>query len=92
MRFCTPSILWQSETVAKLAKARTRRGGGGAYVQLELAQALVDNGYASVAELAHTKFEDVSPPVTGAAAALLRGVLTQEARANEAANQAVDAR
>ena len=53
---------------------------------------LSDNGYASVAELAHAKFEDVCPPVTGAAAALLRGVLTQEAKANEAANQAVDAR
>ena len=53
---------------------------------------LSDTGYASVAELARAKFEDVSPPVTGAAAALLRGVLTQEARANEAANQAVDAR
>ena len=84
--------LAKSETVATLAKARTRRGVGGADVRLERAQALVDNGYASVAELAHTKFEDVSPPVTGAAAALLRGVLTQEARANEAANQAVDAR
>ena len=83
--------LAKSETVAKLAQARTRWGGG-AYVRLDIAQALVDNGYASVAELAHTKFEDVSPPVKGAAAALLRGVLTQEARANEAANQAVDAR
>ena len=61
-------------------------------MQYELAQGLSDNGYASVAELAHTKFEDVSPPVTGAAAALLRGVLAQEAKAHEAANQAVDGR
>ena len=53
---------------------------------------LGENGYASVAELAHAKFEDVNPPVTGAAAALLRGLLTQEARANEAVNQAVNAR